>query len=68
MFFIALFRQGTREAIMQWFERVLPDHIPGLHLRAPLAHELHHFVNRSIAKFQVSGVRLTLTIVRMQRA
>ncbi|KAF5831341.1 hypothetical protein DUNSADRAFT_13280 [Dunaliella salina] len=52
MFFVALFRQGTREAIMSWLERVLPTHIPGLKQELPLAHELHALVNKSIAKFQ----------------
>uniref|UniRef100_A0A6S8IP71 VTT domain-containing protein n=1 Tax=Dunaliella tertiolecta TaxID=3047 RepID=A0A6S8IP71_DUNTE len=52
LFFVALFRQGTREAIMGWLERVLPTHIPGLSRELPLAHELHVLVNKSIAKFQ----------------
>jgi hypothetical protein len=55
LFFVALFRQGTREAILGWLERVLPTHVPGLPLKAPLAQELHAFVNKSITKFQVGS-------------
>lgn len=53
LFFVALFRQGTREAILGWLERVLPDHVPFMSQRTPVAQELHHLVNKSIAKFQV---------------
>ncbi|KAG2502028.1 hypothetical protein HYH03_000522 [Edaphochlamys debaryana] len=45
VFFLSLFRRDTREAILAWLEGVLPS-------RLLPAHELHLFINRSIAKYQ----------------
>lgn len=53
LFFVALFMRSSREAVLRWAERVLPATIPGLSLKHTPAQELHLFINKSIAKFQV---------------
>ncbi|GLI70272.1 hypothetical protein VaNZ11_015204 [Volvox africanus] len=53
VFFVAVFRRDSREAILAWLERLLPARLPGLGSGAQSpARELHLFINRSIAKYQ----------------
>ncbi|EFJ52831.1 hypothetical protein VOLCADRAFT_120213 [Volvox carteri f. nagariensis] len=53
VFFVAVFRRDSREAILAWLEGVLPSRLPG---QQPGSHsparEVHLFINRSIAKYQ----------------
>eukprot|EP00199_Chlamydomonas_sp_CCMP681_P002152 CAMPEP_0119112770 /NCGR_PEP_ID=MMETSP1180-20130426/41649_1 /TAXON_ID=3052 ORGANISM="Chlamydomonas cf sp, Strain CCMP681" /NCGR_SAMPLE_ID=MMETSP1180 /ASSEMBLY_ACC=CAM_ASM_000741 /LENGTH=424 /DNA_ID=CAMNT_0007100469 /DNA_START=92 /DNA_END=1366 /DNA_ORIENTATION=- len=51
LFFVALFRRTSREALLRWLDRLLPHHLPGL--ARPPAHELRAFIDKSIHKFQV---------------
>ncbi|GLC40932.1 hypothetical protein PLESTB_000965300 [Pleodorina starrii] len=55
LFFVAVFRRDSREAILAWLERLLPARLPlpglGPGAHSP-ARELHLFINRSIAKYQ----------------
>ncbi|KAG2439395.1 hypothetical protein HXX76_004752 [Chlamydomonas incerta] len=60
LFFVSVFRRHSREAILAWLERALPARLPGLWsggdggAAAALspAHELHVWINKSIAKYQ----------------
>jgi hypothetical protein len=52
MFFLALFRQKTRDAIMSFLETVLPAQITGVRLEGSLTKTMHQLVNRQILQFQ----------------
>ncbi|KAG2445331.1 hypothetical protein HYH02_008797 [Chlamydomonas schloesseri] len=58
LFFVSVFRRHSREAILAWLERALPARLPGGGLWGGAAsalspaHELHLWINKSIAKYQ----------------
>lgn len=57
-FFVALFRQQTRERVFDLLERVVPDVLPFLHLGGLTpAQAAHQLVNQKIGEFQEGVAR-----------
>ena len=52
LFFIALFRKQTRDAVLDWVEWLMPARIPFLPLRNPPARAMHLFITGHIQAFQ----------------
>ena len=52
LFFVALFRKQTRDAVLDWVEWLMPARIPFLPLRNPPARAMHLFITGHIQAFQ----------------
>lgn len=71
MILVAVFRQASRERIMDWVEWCLPDRIPflwdRLGYRDTPAQMLHHLVVRRIRAFQASVALRQLAVHPSQK-